>query len=418
MAKRLLYFLVLSMFVLAAAGCSADALQAQARRLAGQVRLATETSTPPASPENQLLVAGADGNLFLVDATSGERFALTTDATPRRQYLQPTWAPDGERIAWARLDGQRNFLETTRFDGADRQELNLPFLPFYMFWSPAGDRLAYLSNWMTLDQPSMALRMVEFDGEEVRARTLAEGQPFYFSWAPDGQQLLAHIGGERIEVLSLDGAAQSLQISGGQFPAPQWAADGARLVYAVADAAYQRLIVTDVAGQEITELTDFPGRISFSLSPDSARLAYIVTEPTAQSSTLGALYVVDVETRRTRELTSNPVMAFFWSPQGDKLAYLGLEFVAGRLGLRWYVWDGQTTTPYAGFLPTRAFLENYLPFFDQYAQSHRVWASDGSAFVFAGTLFDGRSGVWVQPVTPGAEPVAMGPGVFATWSPR
>lgn len=418
MAKRLLYFVVLLLFVLAAAGCSAEALQSQARRLVEQARLAAEVGSPPASPANQLLVAGADGNLFLVDATSGRRFALTADASPQRQYLQPTWAPDGERIAWARRDGQRNFLEAIRFDGADRRELNLPFLPFYMYWSPDGERLAYLSNWMTLDQPSMALRVVEFDAGAARARTLAEGQPFYFSWAPDGQQLLAHIGGERVELLALDGAAQSLQISGGQFSAPQWAADGARLIYAVADAASQRLVVADPAGQELTELTDFSGRISFSLSPDNAQLAYVVTEATAQLSTLGPLYVVDVGTRRTREITANPVLAFFWSPAGDKLAYLGLEFVAGRLGLRWYVWDGRLSTPYARFLPTRTFLENYLPFFDQYAQSHRVWASDGSAFVFTGTLADGRSGVWVQPLAPDAAPVAMGPGVFATWSPR
>lgn len=418
MVKRLLHLTILVMFMLAAAGCSADALQAQAQRLVRQTRLAVEASSPPTSPENQLLVVGEDGNLYLVDAASGKRFALTTDAALRRQYLQPTWSSDGERIAWARLDGQRSFLEMTRFDGADRSTLNLPFPPFYIFWSPTGDRLAYLSNWLALDQPSMALRIVELDAGEARARTLAEGQPFYFSWAPDGQQLLAHIGGERIELLSLDGAAQSLQISGGQFPAPQWAADGARLIYAVADAAYQRLVVADSNGQELTELTDFPGRISFSLSPDNAQLAYIVTEAAAQMSTLGPLYVVDVETRRTREITTNPVLAFFWSPAGDRLAYLGLEFVAGRLGLRWYVWDGRTSTPYASFLPTRTFWENYLPFFDQYAQSHRVWASDGSAFVFTGTLADGRSGVWVQPITPDAAPVAMGSGVVATWSPR
>lgn len=418
MAKRLLHFIALMIMALAAAGCTADALQTQAQRLIGQTRLAVEAKSPPPSPENQLLIVGADGNLFLVDATSGKRFALTTDATPRRQYLQPTWSPDGERIAWARLDGERSFLETAHFDGAERRTLKLPFLPFYMFWSPTGDRLAYLSNWLALDQPSMALRVVEFTADGMRARTLAEGQPFYFSWAPGGQQILAHIGGERVELLSLDSAAQSLQISGGQFSAPQWAPDGKRLVYAVADATRQRLIVADVAGQELTELTDFPGRISFSLSPDGAQLAYIVTEPTVQTSTLGPLYAVEVETRRTREITSDPALAFFWSPAGDKLAYLKLEFVAGRLGLRWYVWDGRTSTPYAGFLPSRTFLENYLPFFDQYAQSHRVWAGDGSAFVFTGTLADGRSGVWMQPLAPDAAPVAMGPGVVATWSPR
>jgi len=420
MMKRFLPLVILCLFALTAAGCAADALPVQARWLVAQMRPAAKTSSPPASPENQVLVAGADGNLWLVDATTGERFDLTTDAAAQRQYMQPTWSPDGAQIAWAKREGQRNYLETSRFDGAGRRAVSVPFLPFYLFWSPDSARLAYLSNWLTLDQPSMALRVAEFGAADGSGsvRTLAEGQPFYFSWAPDGQRLLLHIGGERVEVLSLDGNVESLQISGGQFPAPQWADDGARLVYAVADAARQRLIVTDTTGQELTELTDFAGRVSFSLSPDGQRLAYIVTEQDAALSTLGPLYAVEVATLRTREITSDPVLAFFWSPAGDKLAYLGLEFFAGRLGLRWYVWDGRTVTPYARFLPTRAFLENYLPFFDQYAQSHRVWAADGRAFVFTGTLADGRSGVWVQAVAPDSAPLWVGPGVFATWSPR
>jgi TolB protein len=82
------------------------------------------------------------------------------------------------------------------------------------------------------------------------------------------------------------------------------------------------------------------------------------------------------------------------------------------------VWDGRTSTPFAGFLPSRAYLDHYLPFFDQYAQSHRVWSADSSAFVFAGTLTDGRSGVWVQKVVEGSEPAFIGPGVFAAWAPR
>jgi hypothetical protein len=38
--------------------------------------------------------------------------------------------------------------------------------------------------------------------------------------------------------------------------------------------------------------------------------------------------------------------------------------------------------------------------------------------VFAGTLTDGRSGVWVQKVVEGSEPAFIGPGVFAAWAPR
>lgn len=418
MAKRLLPGMLLTLLLMLTAGCSADSVRTQAQRVAAQLRLAAEASSPPASPVNQLLIVGPDGNLAVVDPVSGARFALTTDASARRQYLQPTWSQDGERIVWARREDRRNFLEAARYDGADRSAVSVPFLPFYFSWSPTSERIAYLSNWMTLDQPSMALRVVEFGASGGEARTLAEGQPFYFSWAPDGQRLLTHIGNERIEVLSLDGASQSLRISGGQFPAPQWAPDGERLVYATADATRQRLIVTDVAGVELQELTDYPGRISFSLSGDGAQLAYIVTAPGSASSTLGPLYTVEIDTLRTREVTANPVLAFYWSPSGDKLAYLGVEVIAGRLGLRWYVWDGRTSTPYAGFLPSRTFLEGYLPFFDQYAQSHRIWSADGSAFVFTGTLADGRSGVWVQEVKADVAPRLIGPGAFAVWSPR
>jgi TolB protein len=129
--------------------------------------------------------------------------------------------------------------------------------------------------------------------------------------------------------------------------------------------------------------------------------------------------VVETASLRTRELTDNPVMAFFWSPDGSKLAFLALEAVNGRVGTRWYVWDGAATRQYAAFYPSRVLLRDYLPYFDQYAQSHRLWSPDGSAFVFAGVLANGESGIWLQHVDEegAAVPVSLGPGEFATWSP-
>ena len=112
MIKRLLPPFMFTLFLLMAAGCSADRLPSQAQRLVSQIRLASEASAPPADPANQLLVSGTDGNLFLVDAATGARFALTTDASPQRQYLQPVWSPDGAQIAWARREGRRSFFNT------------------------------------------------------------------------------------------------------------------------------------------------------------------------------------------------------------------------------------------------------------------------------------------------------------------
>jgi TolB protein len=399
------------------AGCSPSLAREQVQRFLARPA-AVSSATPPADPDARILIEGEDGNLYVGSPDSPERFALTDDASPRRLYGQATWSPDGSMIAWSELrrDGYR--LNTSRFDGAGRQSLTVPYLPFYIAWNPNGRQLAYLSNWQAIDGPSMALRLVDVQEGGNTVTTLASGQPFYFSWSPNGERLLAHVDNERVEVYGLDGAAESLVISGGAFPAPYWSPLGEQLVYAVADERTQRLLLTDLAGETVQALTDYSGRITFSFSPDGEQVAYIATEDGATANTLGPLYVVETGSLRTREISDHPVLAFFWSPDGSKLALLALEAVNGRVGTRWYVWDGQTTRPYAAFFPSRVLLRDYLPYFDQYAQSHRLWSPDSSAFLFAGELENGESGVWLQRVD-GAEspPVSLGPGVFATWSP-
>ena len=130
MIKRLLPPFMFTLFLLMAAGCSADRLPSQAQRLVSQIRLASEASAPPADPANQLLVSGTDGNLFLVDAATGARFALTTDASPQRQYLQPVWSPDGFFLGFDEvlyMEGRGNFAyhQDSRFRKPDHAYRNL-----------------------------------------------------------------------------------------------------------------------------------------------------------------------------------------------------------------------------------------------------------------------------------------------------
>ena len=129
-------------------------------------------------------------------------------------------------------------LTTAQWDGSNRVDAEVPFAPFYIFWSPDSARLAYLSNWLNGSLPSMALRLAELpeslDGSQgLATSTLAQGQPLYFSWSPDGERLLTHTGVEQLAFQALDGERDPFAAPAAAFPAPQWAASGEELVYAV-----------------------------------------------------------------------------------------------------------------------------------------------------------------------------------------
>jgi TolB protein len=127
--------------------------------------------------------------------------------------------------------------------------------------------------------------------------------------------------------------------------------------------------------------------------------------------------VVDVATSATRQLTARPVLAFFWSPDGQKLAYLELDDAADALRLRWHVWDGTHSRAYATFVPTRTFLQAYLVFFDQYARSMTLWSPDSQAFAYPAVTETLGNHIYVQQLEADA-PVEVGTGLFVAWSPR
>jgi TolB protein len=126
----------------------------------------------------------------------------------------------------------------------------------------------------------------------------------------------------------------------------------------------------------------------------------------------GSVVVVDVATQEVVTATERLSFGFFWSPDGRSL--LVLEPTDDLSALRVLVWSDAGATELGRIAPHPAFLRDVLQFFDQYAQSLRLWSPDSSAVAVPGAV-DGEGGVWVFPVD-GSDPVRVADGSWAAWS--
>lgn len=381
----------------------------------------------------QIAILGSDGNVASFNPENDETVSLTTDAGPNRVYSQPTWSPDGSRLAFVassvavvggpgiQADGRvvragrqaqaepAAAIHLAPVDGGSPTVVALPFAPYYLYWSPDGTRLAFLGVDPTTQRQTLGI----IDTEALSFEAIDTGQPYYFAWSPTSERLLVHAGTSDLYYLTLDGARVDLDSpSPGGFSAPGWR--GSTQLIPVNESDGPILGVFETDGTLRRTVAEYGTAMELGLSPDETRVAYIDIEPGANPFGLGALMVESPES--TVEVAGS-VGAFFWSADGARLLYLTPDVEGDEFRLRWNVWDDGESARFEPFLPTRTFVQQYLPFFGQYANSLALFSPDGSAFTFTGTITGRGEGVWLQQVE-GSDPARLiGAGEFSTWAP-
>ncbi len=406
-----------------------------------------------------LAIVGQDNNIYLLDDLAQDPAALTSDAQRGRlSYAWPTWASDGRLAFFAQqrsADRSQSALQILiQEPGAAAPEVAYTSdteTLTYAYWAPAtcpiSDACRDLAVLVSTPDGLGVIR-VRDEAPSYSTERIGLGQPFYFSYSPDATRMLWTRFGQQIELYDTaeNEIITILPDSAGRYQAPMWSPVDDRLLFSIIDAGGQHNLVIASDDERLIIAEDQPGILWFTWSPDGAYVAY--------KHDLGPLMIADSTSGATVALSSrDPVVAFFWSPDSQKIAYLTLpgtdepaqvarngvgdtrtDAEAGRVaagraapapqrGLLTLTWNiltvrsGERWTSYSGFLPTRDMLY-LIGYFDQFAQSHQIWSPDSRYLAYGEA--DPRSNreqvVVLDTVNPaeGAQPI-MG-GSIAIWS--
>ena len=360
------------------------------------------TSSPALPP----LLVLTDDNALTAISPEGETIELVA-ADPERLLSQPTWAPDGRLAVWTEFDTAASTAVIAMGDSQGQRRIDGGTLPYFYAWSPDGSHIAYLGN--APDGAGVAMGFI--DVVAGTARLVDSGAPYYLDWAPDGSRLAAHIDTTFLGFVDLDGNRTPLATAPGFFQAPQFLEDGRLLVAIGGD--QQGVAISEGDGEPLV-IAPTDGGTFFSASATGAMLAFT---DTADAAILGSLAAQTIEGNggggNPQTLSEGPVVAFEWSPSGEKLLFLTVNATGSALIPQ--VWEGGSSRAYKELIPTQEMISRYLPFWDQYSRVLTLWAPDGASFVLP---VDGENGgsIVVYNVESGDTNRVAG-GRFASWAP-
>jgi TolB protein len=357
----------------------------------------------------RIVVLDSGGDIVTLDPDGSNRVAITDDGASVT-YFQPVWSPASPTVAWSVADEDGFAVVTARDDGSDRNRIDVSGFPFYINWSADGERIGILHAGTA---GTFDLELV--DPQASSATQLDSGSPYYFSWSPDSDALVVHVGGDRLEIFDESATPTDIGPTSPRFFAPRWVPSG--IFYLGPDGVTLR----DNDGSSMVFPSPQSGQVSINPNPQGSLVA-VHSLGSSGGMTVGlgnvavdepnTVSIIDIESGTSEVASTTLSVGSFWSPDGARL--LILEVNADERAVDVVVWEAGdtrllTTIEIPGSLITEA-----LAFFDQYAQSWRMWSPGSDAIVLPGTIEEDE-GIWVIPID-GSGPVNISDGDWAAWS--
>jgi Tol biopolymer transport system component len=232
--------------------------------------------------------------IYVIDPGSQTATRITTCSKPCTEHGEPDWSPDGSRIAFTEYRGGSGCYQTLGAvepvppgscrivtiapDGTDRSVVDTGSIenPVDPSWSPDGSRIAFSAR----TDEGWLVYVTDGDGSEPIALTddYPSSQPTQPAWSPEGTQIAfvlfaetcgagaptpRNCGGLSSELWTVapDGSnARFVTDLGccigraeGDSPGPEWSPDGSRIAVAVSDST-TRLLVLNLDGTVVADL--------------------------------------------------------------------------------------------------------------------------------------------------------------------
>jgi Tol biopolymer transport system component len=273
---------------------------------------------------------GADG-LFVVGPAGGTPRRLTRSERPAMADHQPAFAPDGQRVAFARadpVDGTRDLYETTLDGRVTRLSKERLYYLHGITYAANGEDLIFSSTRQDARQL--------FLWERRTARTVALGlQGSAPQRAADGS-LVHSLSRAQISIgrvaLTGSAAAQRLIASISSDRQPQVDAGGKRVAFTSRRSGHQEVWLAPIDGSNPRALTQLAGLTSApALSPDGRHVAFLGT--CGEGKRYG-LCMMDIEAGRLTALAADGFSYGdpAWHPDGVSI------WVASDRDGAWKLW--------------------------------------------------------------------------------
>lgn len=243
-----------------------------------------------------------DGNreIYVIDRGRRNQKRVTVN---RITDVQPTWSPDGKKIAFVSNRNKGYFqIWVMDADGGNPVRLTNGVRDVKPDWSPDGKKIAYggILHPKDLDNSPHVIFVTDADGKNERQ--LIDESGVSPSWSPDGKRI-AFVSGRdsninQIYVMDADGRHQRrITDDLADKLTPSWSPDGRRIAYASGNGIH----VVDSDGKNQRKLTNGMGDEHPTWSPDSDAIAF-------QSFRDGGagIYTIDIKRRIIHTLVPAP----------------------------------------------------------------------------------------------------------------